>query len=431
MKGEWGTWGCRRCTHDERGQVVVLFALLLPMLLALGAIVLASGTGTCTRATSRRRSTPPRSPVARPGAFRAARTSTPNIEAQARLYVGSHTAADGTVVTSPHNPQLGGVGGDQIYASLNQAAWWSGSFPAPDFSDPQGPVCESKILDVKATEEDTPLLWRVIPFSPDIKRKARVQIEEISGLTGLLPIAVRLPQPLSAAVVFYDEETTSKPILGVAPLQHVCIDAEPFCFVDAPAGLGQWTTGPTPSNPTGSWVDFFMRQQTGVVIATSVRPACGAGTPPATAPCLNTQASWVGQGVDAFCRQAGLAVQCFDADGSGATQTVASGLHLVRGHREGNVGDGRPTYAMPGSSPSTALRRGTSTRFPGPARCSSESSSTSARGKKTFPAIPYNSSRRGSRTTSRCATAWCDAVRSGRRSAIPTWAPFNSARTRT
>ena len=291
------------------------------------------------------------------GAFPAARTSTRISRREARLYVGSHTAADGSVVTSPHNPQLSGVGGDQIYASLNQAAWWSGSFPAPDFSDPLGPVCESKILDVKATEKDAPLLLRVIPFFPDIKRKARVQIEEVSGLTGLLPIAVRLPQPLSAAVVFYDEETTSKPILGVAPLQHVCIDAEPFCFVDAPTGLGQWTTSPTPSNPTGSWVDFFMRQQTGVVIATSVRPACGAGTPPATAPCLDTQASWVGQGVDAFCRQAGLAVQCFDADGSGATQTVASGLHLVRGHREGDVGDGPPdlrnAWLKPVDCPST------------------------------------------------------------------------------
>ena len=43
MKGERGTGGCRRCAHDERGQVVVLFALLLPVLLALGSIVLDVG----------------------------------------------------------------------------------------------------------------------------------------------------------------------------------------------------------------------------------------------------------------------------------------------------------------------------------------------------------------------------------------------------
>ena len=39
-----GTGGCRRhCMRDERGQVVVLFALLMPMILALAAIVLDVG----------------------------------------------------------------------------------------------------------------------------------------------------------------------------------------------------------------------------------------------------------------------------------------------------------------------------------------------------------------------------------------------------
>ncbi len=40
-----------------------------------------------------------------------------DIEAQARLYVGSHTAANLASVSSPHNPQVGGVGGEKIYAS--------------------------------------------------------------------------------------------------------------------------------------------------------------------------------------------------------------------------------------------------------------------------------------------------------------------------
>ena len=54
-------------------------------------------------------------------------------------------------------------------------------------------------------------------------------------------------------------------------------------------------------------------------MATSVRPACGAGIPPASPPCLDTSPTWVGQSVDDFCRDAGTAVQCFDADGSGIT----------------------------------------------------------------------------------------------------------------
>ena len=365
MQGERGIGACRRSGRDERGQVVVLFALLLPMLLSLGAVVVSVGNW---YVHAKHLQTKVDAAAFAGGAvwgFPCGPDIDANIEAQARMYVGSHTAADGTVTTSPHNPQVSRVGANRVYTSLNQAQWWGGSFPAPDFSDPLGPVCESKILDVKATEQDPPLLWRYLPFFPDIKRKARVQIEEISGLTGLLPIAVRLPQPLSAAAVFYDEESTAKPILGVAPLQHVCIDAEPFCFMDAPPGLGQWTTGTTPSNPSGSWVDFHVRPQTGVVIATSVRPACGAGTPPATAPCLDTQASWVGQRVDDFCRQAGLAVQCFDADGSGTTQTVASGIQLVRGHMEGDVGDGRPDLRNAWLEPVTCPSTGYFNSLPG------------------------------------------------------------------
>ena len=112
----------------------------------------------------------------------------------------------------------------------------------------------------------------------NVKRKARVQIEEIEGLTGLLPIAVRLPQPLSAAAIFYDEE--SGLIIDVEPFRQVCIDSDPVCLAGAPSGLGQWTTLPT-GDGEGSWASVTVAPQTGVVIATSVRPACGAGTPPA------------------------------------------------------------------------------------------------------------------------------------------------------
>ena len=177
---------------------------------------------------------------------------------------------------------MGGIGGDRIYLALNQADWWGGSFSASDFSDPGGPVCEAKVIDVKATEEDATLVLRWLPFFPDIKRKARVEIQEIAGLTGLLPIAVRLPQPLSAAAVFYDESdtTTPKAILEVKPMRNVCIDADPDCIGDAPPGLGQWTTEPTVTSGE-SWARVEIRPKTGVVIATSVRPICGTGTPPA------------------------------------------------------------------------------------------------------------------------------------------------------
>jgi hypothetical protein len=343
LKGERGDPGCGRTVRDERGQVVVLFALLLPMLFALGAIVI--GLGNWFTHLKHLQTKVDAAAFAGGGSwgFPCGPDIDARIEAAARLYVGSHTGTAGSY-TSPYNPQVGGVGGDKVYVSLNQADWWSGSFPASDFSSPAGSVCQSKVLDVKATERDVSPLWSLIPLFPDIKRKARVQIEEVSGLTGLLPIAVRLPQPLAAAAIFYDEGLPAKPILAIKPFRQVCLDPANTtdCVVGVPPGLGHWTTAPDPADVTGTWASFNVRPKTGVVVATSVRPACGAGTPPAGPPCLSTSPSLVGTSIDDLCSGSGTAVRCFDADGSGATQTVRAGLHFIQGHTQGTVGSERP-----------------------------------------------------------------------------------------
>ena len=335
----------RQRARGERGQVVVLFALLLPMLLAMGAIVL--GIGGWFVHAKHLQTKVDAAAFAGGGVwgFPCGADVDTNIEAEARLYVGDHTTADGSSVTGGHNPQVSGVGADQIYVALNQAQWWSGSFAASDFSSPGGSVCESKILDVKATEEDASLFWRWLPLFPDIKRKARVEIQEIAGLTGLLPIAVRLPQPLSAAAIFYDEASPTKSILAIKPLRQVCLDPDDTtdCIVGAPPGLGHWTTAPDPADATATWARFDVKAKTGVVIATSVRPACGTGTPPAGPPCLSTSPSLVDTPIDDLCGGSGTAVQCFDADGGGAAQTVRAGLHFIQGYAPGPpVTNGRP-----------------------------------------------------------------------------------------
>ena len=90
-----------------------------------------------------------------------------------------------------------------------------------------------------------------------------------------------------------------------------------------------------------SWADFTVQPKTGVVIATSVRPACGTGTPPAGAPCLE-DAGYIGQQVNTFCRQANGTVQCLDATGFGSTQNVQSGVQFIRGYGNAATGTGPP-----------------------------------------------------------------------------------------
>jgi hypothetical protein len=335
---------CRasRPAVHERGQVVLVFALLLPVLLALGAVVVSLGNW---YTHARHLQTKADAGAFAGGAawgFPCGADIDLRIEELARTYVGPHVQSDGTPYAgATYNPQIGGVPGEDVHVVLNGSAWYdddSNPFPLDRDSPASTSICESKVLDVKVTEEDSFPLFRVLPLFPDIKRKARVEIQEIAGLTGLLPIAVRLPAPLSSAAVFYDE--SNRTILDVKYFREVCSPAAPGCLFGVPPGLGHWTTEPAAGDTSG-WATFAVAGTTGVVVATSFRPRCGAGTPPAGPPCLE-DSGWTGQPIDSFCRQAGGAVQCYDANGGGTTQTVQSGVHFIRGYGGAPTGTGTP-----------------------------------------------------------------------------------------
>lgn len=329
--------------RSERGALTVLFALLLPLILILSVVVVDVGNWWVHQKHLQTKVDAAAFAGGGSWGFPCGSDIDANIEAGARMYVGEHMKADGTAFTATtFNPQVGGTPGSQIHVVLNGFDWWdddAGMTPADGTSPLNSSLCDSKTLDVKATEANNSPLFGFLPFFPDIKRKARVEIQEVAGLTGLLPIAVRLPQPLSAAAVFYDE--ASRTILDVRYFRQVCTDGATECIFGAPPGLGQWTTHPAADDPEGSWASFPVAATTGVVLATSVRPACGAGDPPAGQPCLEDSA-WVGDPIDEFCRQASGTVRCFDADGVGSSQAVNSGVHFIRGYATGDVGSGRP-----------------------------------------------------------------------------------------
>jgi Putative Flp pilus-assembly TadE/G-like len=329
---------------NERGVVLVLFALLISLLFFVAAIVLSVGSWWVH---SRHLQTKVDAAALAGGGvwgFPCGADIESGIEAEARRFVGQHVRADGMPFNATtYNAQVGGTPGSQIHVVLNGPVWWdddAGLTPL-DRTSPLNPsICQSKTLDVKATEANSGPLFDWLDFFPDIKRRARVEIQEVEGLTGLLPIAVRLPQPLSAAAVFYDEESGS--ILDVEYFRQVCTPFSPGgCIFGAPPGLGQWTTEPDASATTAPWATFPVAGETGVVVATSFRPACGVGTPPAGPPCLEA-AGWAGQPVDTFCRQANGAVKCYDTDGNGTTQTVRSGVHFIRGYGNVDTGTGPP-----------------------------------------------------------------------------------------
>ena len=315
---------------DEHGAVTVLFAVLLPLFMMFGAIVITVGSW-YTHARQLQTKVDAGA-LAGGGAwsFPCAADVDARIADTARLYVGDHTAAHEAVVTGSYNPQIGGVEGDQIFVSLNQLHWWDDGFSAEDFTSPSGSVCEAEALDVKATEKDSPLLWGWLPFLPDIKRKARVEIKPAAGLPRVLPIAVRVPRPVASAAVIYDERDgpTKGDILDVR-----YFESAPE-LVGLPAGLEGYSTRESDHpQPVVS-----LPSRAGVAIALSFRPACGTSD---ANPCFAIEDYTK---VDSLCNQGSgtQIVRCYHAGGSWPSQAMGTGLHFLRGYSSGNVTSGPP-----------------------------------------------------------------------------------------
>ncbi len=319
--------------------MAVLFGVILPILVLLGAIVLSVGSW---YTHARHLQTKVDAAAFAGGgswAFPCAADIDAKIEDNARQYVGEHTKVDGTTyTTTSYNPQIGKVRFDQIHAVLNGPNYYDADEAAPtEKTAPAGSICEAKTLDVKATEQDTPLLgWRAL--WPDLKRKARVEIQEVEGITGLIPIAMRAPEPVSAAAVYYNETTGN--ILAV----KYFVKASGVFGI--PAALQGWST--YNSEDSSTWASFVPTAKTGVAVAISFRGACNTNLPsPNTkiqtgpAPCFEDAGFTT---VNQLCNQASSAqiVNCYFASGSWPSESVQSGLHFIRGYPEGSVGAGRP-----------------------------------------------------------------------------------------
>ena len=219
-------------------------------------------------------------------------------------------------------------------------------------------------LEVKVTEDNSFPLASLIPLFPDIKRKAAVELFQTDGISGLLPIAVRAPEPQSAMAIFYNETDPNKRSSAASTSSR------------RRARTSRWAPGqrlPAASMAGRQRSALAIREdgprshvtaETGVVVAISYRGACDTwgGSAPATPPpgiyieptgkCLE---DGLGQGgvpsytrVDQICNQGGTVqvANCYyttDPNSSAANDdTVQSGLHFIRGILDPSAGAGPP-----------------------------------------------------------------------------------------
>lgn len=324
----------RSQSGNERGQVVVIFALMIPVFLALGGFVIGIGNWYVHGKHLQTKADAGAFAGGGDWAFPCGPQIDARIAATARLYAGSN------------NPQVGGVPNANVHTVLNGPDWYDDDsnpvLPSIEFNSPPNfssppvvPVCNAMILDVKVTEDNSFPLFSLIPLFPDIKRRARVEIQEVESATGLLPIAVRAPVSINAAV-FYNETTGD--ILDVKYFVRGSI-------FGLPSGLQGWSTYNT--EDANTWASFSPPASTGVAIAISFRRACNTNLPnpntnipiQATGPCFEDEFGTVSQ----LCNQGTTQlVNCYYATGSHPTEAVQSGLHFIRGYQDANPGTGPP-----------------------------------------------------------------------------------------
>jgi Putative Flp pilus-assembly TadE/G-like len=203
--------------QGERGQVVVMFALLIPVLFAIGAIVLDIGNWYVHK---RHLQTQVDAAVlaAGPqfvGCFHDPNAANLAINSRALAYAGDTLRLGKLGPGDPDsttNKQLQEP--DDVRVALNSSRYWQesdglvpgGTGYGLDYSiATPGDPCSTKYLDAKATDHEAPLLWGLIPLSPSPKTHAKVKIFDLESARGMLPWAVPEIDPARVAVLFVNE----------------------------------------------------------------------------------------------------------------------------------------------------------------------------------------------------------------------------------
>lgn len=96
-----------------------------------------------------------------------------------------------------------------VRAALNSSAYWKTGDPTDGstLDNTLGTPCSTAFLDVKATDDEAPLLWGLIPFTASPKTHARIEIRDLESQIGVLPWAVPEIDPKAVVALFVNEDT--------------------------------------------------------------------------------------------------------------------------------------------------------------------------------------------------------------------------------
>jgi Flp pilus assembly protein TadG len=186
--------------RDERGSTMVMFAVSLPLLLIVAAFVI----DIANWFEDKRHLQIQADAAAFAGAqnYREACSDT-FIRDGALAYAG-----DLNRNAAAYNPQISPTAAERqrVHALINSTDYWTSAGPNSDYTD--GAPCTKKYIDVKMTH-DAPS-WFFGSITPNgvlgaITAHARVQINQVTEVTGSMPLAVPDVDPAAVAVMLIDE----------------------------------------------------------------------------------------------------------------------------------------------------------------------------------------------------------------------------------
>jgi hypothetical protein len=202
----------------QQGQVLVLFALLLPVVFAIGSVVVTVGNWYVHKRhlqTQVDAAVLAAAPVFTDCFLEG--DANADIKNEALKYAGDRRRS-----ATSANPQVQEP--EDVRVVLNSSRYWEpsdgdntstgygldwtmdgdASTPGTQSSLP----CDASFLEARATDHELPLVWRWLPFFPSPKTKARVEIRKSKSVSGFLPWAVPENNPRTVAALFVDEGAT-------------------------------------------------------------------------------------------------------------------------------------------------------------------------------------------------------------------------------
>ena len=206
-----------RFSHDERGAILVFFAIALPLILLFASFVV----DTANWWEHKRHLQMQADAAALAGASRVSiPCNSDAVQAEVLKYAG--------IGGSVYNAQIGTTPEERLHMAVNEKTWPLQDSPV-DETVVVGDPCKTAMVDVKLTETDVPWLFGIAPAlgidAPEfINARARASIVRVDTLGGALPIGVPDVNPKRGKVQFIDEDVeVGQPghLLGAEDLTRV------------------------------------------------------------------------------------------------------------------------------------------------------------------------------------------------------------------